>query len=291
MKDLTVKYLEQCFNNALNGLQLKAGQVDIVTKLRELLFGSDDLKGTIERMKKNTELSTLGIRIGEAYDFMEKNEIDFSSVSHHFLEHSEKISNTMKNLVESVSWEDFQRTVARLNELKLTGQENKRENEEQFEFMLDYQPSEKDNEETFELKKDFILDDELLTRNISFAEYRENILDSVKKIDGLLNDLQEGKHNNEQLTKCIRTIEINKNLSEKHNFDIITRMHGILSGTLKLIETESVRVNKQLIYAMRSCLIVIVAIIKDKKVDITEFLQRAEYLGKELEKLNKRAVT
>ncbi len=290
MKDITKTYLEQCFDKALTGIQLKAGQVEIVTKLRELLFKGNNIKGIIERMKKSTELSTFGIKVGEAYAFIEENEIDFSSVSHHFNEHTEKISQTIRNLIESVSWENFQRTIARLNELELAEEEGKKEKEEQIEFMLDYKPTENDDEETLEMKKDFILDDEVLIRDISFDEYREKILDSVKKIDELLNNLQENNYNDELLLKCIKTVETNKTLSENHNFEIITKMHGILADSLKLVGRDIVKINNQLIYAMRSCLIVIVAIIKDKKVDITEFLERAEFLGRELDKIKQREV-
>ncbi len=287
MKEITKTYLEQCFNNAVNELHLKAGQVEIISKLRELLFDSESVLNEIERMKKNTELSTFAIRLNEAYNFIESNEIDFSSVSHHFNEHSEKLAQSLKKLIDEFDWQNFQRIVARLHELELVNSESKTENTEPVEFMLEYQPTENDNDETLEMKSDFILDDELLQRDISFDEYKEKVLDSIKNMDALLNDLQDGNYSDEQIMKCLRTVEINKTLSEKHNFDIITRMHQTFEDSLRLIQKNVIKINKQLIYAMRSCLIVIVAIIKDKKVDITEFLKRAEFLGKEIEKLKK----
>ncbi len=287
MKEITKTYLEQCFNNAVNELHLKAGQVEIISKLRELLFDSESVLKEIERMKKNTELSTFAIRLNEAYNFIESNEIDFSSVSHHFAEHSEKLAQSLKKLIDEFDWQNFQRIVARLHELELVNSESKTENGEPVEFMLDYQPTENDNDETLEMKSNFILDDELLQRDISFDEYKEKVLDSIKNMDALLNDLQNGNYSDEQIMKCLRTVEINKTLSEKHNFDIITRMHQTFEDSLRLIQKNIIKINKQLVYAMRSCLIVIVAIIKDKKVDITEFLKRAEFLGKEIEKLKK----
>ncbi len=285
MKEITKKYLEQCFNNAVNGLHLKAGQVEIITKLRELLFDSGSVAGVIERMKKNTELSTFAIKLNEAYNFIETNEIDFSSVSYHFNEHTENISKTLNKLIEQFDWQNFQRIVARLNELELATTENTGSETEMAEFMLDYEPTGNDDDETLEMKSDFILDDEVLERDLSFAEYKEKVLDSIKNLDALLNDLLDGKHSAEQIFKCLRTVEINKTLSEKHNFDIITRMHQTFEDSLRLIQRGVIKINKQLIYAMRSCLIVIAAIIKDKKVDITEFLKRAEFLGREIEKL------
>jgi hypothetical protein len=57
-------------------------------------------------------------------------------------------------------------------------------------------------------------------------------------------------------------------------------MHEILVSVLSFIEQKKLDVNKSLVESMRACLIVIVAVVRAKDVDITNYLNKAENLGK-----------
>jgi hypothetical protein len=57
-------------------------------------------------------------------------------------------------------------------------------------------------------------------------------------------------------------------------------MHKIISLALDSISKGKLLVDKTIIESLRACLIVIVAVVKRKDVDITGYLNRAEDFGK-----------
>jgi hypothetical protein len=59
-------------------------------------------------------------------------------------------------------------------------------------------------------------------------------------------------------------------------------MHLIIGKTLLLIKNRDMMPGKELINALRACLIVIVALVKNKEVDITAYLHRAEEFGEKV---------
>jgi hypothetical protein len=81
-------------------------------------------------------------------------------------------------------------------------------------------------------------------------------------------------------------MKTNGELSAKIGFEIIANMHRILSTAFSLLSTKELVPKPDVIESMRACLIVIVAVVKGKEVDITNYLNRAEEFGRKIQLLN-----
>jgi hypothetical protein len=68
-------------------------------------------------------------------------------------------------------------------------------------------------------------------------------------------------------------------LADSHEFNLIAKMHEIVASALDAVYKGNLLVDKKLIESLRACLIVIVAVVKRKDVDITGYLNRAEEFG------------
>ena len=59
-------------------------------------------------------------------------------------------------------------------------------------------------------------------------------------------------------------------------------MHRIISRALLLIKNRELMPGKEVIESLRACLIVIVAVVRGKDVDINNYLNKAEEFGNRL---------
>ena len=98
--DLIKQYIVQCLTSASNNLRLTTHQLEAVGLLRETFYNSEDVEGDIKKMKTITELSTLGIRLNEVYNYLTTNKIDFLRISDKFKEHSQFLISDMSHLLE-----------------------------------------------------------------------------------------------------------------------------------------------------------------------------------------------
>jgi len=57
-------------------------------------------------------------------------------------------------------------------------------------------------------------------------------------------------------------------------------MHTIFYTALLSIKDKKIAIDKNLIESLRACLIVIVAVVRGKDVNITNYLNKSENLGK-----------
>ena len=99
----------------------------------------------------------------------------------------------------------------------------------------------------------------------------------------MLKKLAENDINTDQLNSYAKIMRTNGDLSAKIGFDIIANMHMIISQALMLIKTRDLMPGRDIIESMRACLIVIVAVVRGKEVDITNYLNRAEEFGREIQ--------
>jgi hypothetical protein len=60
-------------------------------------------------------------------------------------------------------------------------------------------------------------------------------------------------------------------------------MHTIISHALLLLGSGEIKPLKEIIESIRACLIVIVAVVRGKEVDITNYLNRAEAFGNKIQ--------
>jgi hypothetical protein len=98
----------------------------------------------------------------------------------------------------------------------------------------------------------------------------------------MLKKLVKNEVNYEDLSRYAKLMKMNGEISEKNGFEILSQMHNVLCRTLLLIRSRDLMPGKEVIESMRACLIVIVAVVKGKDVDIANYLKKAEGFEKKI---------
>jgi hypothetical protein len=122
-------------------------------------------------------------------------------------------------------------------------------------------------------------------QEISLIDFEKRILGPIKSLDKIIKDLASGIINQKELSKYIEIIQDNAALSNQRGFKVLEKMHMILEFGFSDILQGILEVDKTVTEALRACLIVIVALVKKKEVDISGYLNRAEEFAKKF--LNK----
>ena len=266
--DLIKVYLIQSVTSAANNLRLNAQQIEVVGLLRETIITSDDVGAEFLKMKKSTELSKLAIRLYEIYSFLTQGKVDFVKISEQFREHSRYLIRDLNQFLESVSPQIYKDAFDKINNEKkqiidvelvdrssLAGQIMVNEDEEQ--------------------RKEEAVKDVEKPMNSSL-DFEKKLLEPIKSLDEILKGLTLGKMNNEELSHYSEIMEDNASLSNQRRFKVLEKMHIIIAIAFNEIIAGSLEINKTVIEALRACLIVIVAVVKKKEVDISGYLNRAE---------------
>ena len=132
------------------------------------------------------------------------------------------------------------------------------------------------------MKEDFLLNGFEEEEELSFDAYVEKILEPVKTLDRYLKDIHSDEFLKSDIDIFISKMELNAKRSSKIGFKVLNNMHGIFAEGLKRIRAGKKEVDESFIESMRACLIVIVAVVRGKEVDITNYLNRAERFGNQL---------
>jgi len=275
--DLIKQYIVQSLTAASNNLRLTNHQLETLGLLREVLLNSDDLAVDIDKMKTITELSTLAIRLNEIYDYLTRSKI----VSDQFKRHSQYLINDLTNLL---GIDNPALIKAAIN--KLNGVGDKKESEE-----IDVNLSEdKTYSDTLavnvNISQNDIVEEEAENEKDFFKSYEELILKPVKPLDNMLKQLANSEINYEDMSRFAEIMKMNGEVSEKNGFEIISSMHRIIYKALTMIKSRELMPGKDVIESMRACLIVIVAVVRGKDVDITNYLNKAEDFEKEIQTIN-----
>lgn len=293
--DLIKQYIVQSISAASNNLRLSTQKIEVVALLREMIVKSGDLERDIKRMKKITEFSTLAIRLNEIYSYLTQNPVDYFKVSEKFKVHSQYLIKDLSHMLEIVNPQTFKKALEKINEpppeaqivSKESGLNNSSKNEP-INVDLSKRKAESaafEKSESDELKEKFILDEEKEEEDLFFQNYETTILKPIKSIDTMLKHITDNEIDPEEMTKFSEVMEKNGELSEKVGFDIISNMHKIMAKALKLIHTRELMPGKDIIESMRACLIVIVAVVRGKEVDITNYLNKAEEFGRKIQSI------
>jgi hypothetical protein len=288
--DLVKQYIIQSISTASNNLRLSTEKIEVVALLREMISKSDNLYEDIKKMKKITEFSTLGIRLNKIYDFLTEGRIDYLKISEQFKEHSQNLIKDLNHMLEMVTPATFMDSIK-----KIKGSEDKaaalpageKELKTDEEISVDLSKREPDEDifeisESDKIKEEIILSEEKTIDDNSFESYESSVLKSVKPFDALLKKLSDKEINSQEVEKYAGIMKENEHTSRKNGFNIIANMHGILAHSLLLIKNGILIPSSELIESMRACLIVIVALVKGKEVDISNYLNRAEEFGKKI---------
>ncbi|MFZ0456218.1 MAG: hypothetical protein WAM24_20885 [Ignavibacteriaceae bacterium] len=287
--ELIKQYINQSISTASNNLRLSTEKIEVVALLREMISNSGNLYDDIKRMKKITEFSTLAIRLNQIYDYLSEGKVDFLKLSDKYKEHSQSLIRDLNNMLDMVNPVTFKESIKKVKgeEEKETKTEVQVKAIEAAEISIDLSKREADENifettESDKIKEEIILSEDKTTDDNSFENYESAVLKSIKPFDALLKDLSEKEINAGEIAKYAGIMTENEIASRKNGFNIIASMHNILAHSLLLIKSGVLIPSSDLIESMRACLIVIVALVKGKEVDISNYLNRAEEFGKKI---------
>jgi hypothetical protein len=277
--DLIKHYINQSITIASNNLRLNNQQIEVVALLKEAISKSENLSDDLINMKKITELSLLAIRLNEIYNSLTQNKIDFLKVSDQFKEHSRYLIKDLGRMLDISTPASFITAIEKINRNLVLPKEvikvdlSKR--------VPDEEPFVKSKSE--EIKEKIILEeyndneDEDIIQN-----FEPTILGPIKPLDNLLKKISNNEIDYEELIKFSHLMDENAVLSRKIGFEILSGMHRIISKALLLIKNRELMPGKDVIESLRACLIVIVAVVRGKDVDINNYLNKAEDFGNRL---------
>ncbi|HPI37404.1 MAG TPA: hypothetical protein PK397_05610 [Ignavibacteriaceae bacterium] len=285
--DLTKQYIIQVIGLASNNLRLSSQKIEVVSLLKERIGNSENLGTDFQNMKKITELSKLAIRLNEIYLYLSSNKVDFLKLSEKFRDHIQLIIKDLSYLLDSTNPSSFKDSIQKLNEYRslsittepVVNSEQQEENEKSSRIAVKL--------ENEKLKEKFILEDDKHDDDDQtyFQNFEVTILKPIKHLDSLLKKVVLGTTDNEELQQYSEIMKFNGNLSEKFGSEIIANMHKIFAKALLYIKEGTLIPDKELIEQMRACLIVIVALVRNKEVDIKIYLNRAEEFGKKIQNM------
>lgn len=268
--DLVKIYLIQSITTAANNLRLNAQQIEVVGLLRETVVNSKDLSAELLLMKKTTELSKLAIRLSEIHSFLTQGKVDFVKISEQFREHSRYLIRDLNQFLENVSPKIYKDAFNKINNSHTTA--------------IDVELVDRSNlageimsVNVSESQENLIVEKKVYP--YSSIDFEKKILRPIKSVDDLLKKIPSGKVTDGELKEYFELMREHASLSSLNGFQVISKMHEIIASALFEINNGKLLVDKTVIESLRACLIVIVAVVKRKEVDITGYLNRAEEFG------------
>ena len=277
--DLIKQYIVQSINIAANNLRLNNQQIEVVALLKQTISRSENLSDDLINMKKITELSMLAIRLNEIYNSLSQNPIDLLKISDQFKEHSRYLIKDLGHMLDITTPSAFKSAIEKLNNAIVFPKE---------EIRIDLSkriPVEEPfiKSETEEIKEKIIFGDDIENEDEEIIQkFEPTILGPIKPLDNLLKKISNNEIDHEELIKFAQIMEDNAVLSRKIGFEILSGMHRIVSKALILIKNRELMPGKEVIENLRACLIVIVAVVRGKDVDINNYLNKAEDFGNKL---------
>ena len=275
--DLVKVYLIQSITSAANNLRLNAQQIEVVGLLRETITKCEDVGAEFLRMKKSTQLSKLAIRLSEIHSFLTLGKVDFIKISEQFREHSRYLLRDLNQFLENVSPQIYKDAFNKINNGDLPAIDVELVDRSNIAGQIMVNNLENQNNEG--------VSSNIEKQEISLIDFEKKILGPIKSLDEIIKDLASGIINQKELSKYIEIIQDNATLSNQRGFKLLAKMHMILEFGFSSILQGILEVDKTVTEALRACLIVIVALVKKKEVDISGYLNRAEEFAKKF--LNK----
>ncbi|MCK5458098.1 MAG: hypothetical protein KAI45_13300, partial [Melioribacteraceae bacterium] len=286
-------YIIQAISVASNNLRLSSDKIETVAILKEHFEKCEQFENQIKKMKTKTELSKFAIKLWESFQFVSSSHLDFLKVTDVFKEHSHNLVIELSNLLDIISPEKLREMLSTMEgerEISVTLESGKIKTEIPTEaeirkiVAIDEETS-KESAERDELKEELILGGLQNSNSFDFNDFEEVILKPISKLELLLKKMLTDTTIGINYSSYISLMKKNADISTEIGFTILADMYTIFYTAFTLIESKRLEVDKNLIESLRACLIVIVAVVRGKDVDITNYLNKAENLGKFL-KLN-----
>lgn len=277
--DFIKHYITQSINIAANNLRLNNQQIEVVALLKQTISKSENLSDDLINMKKITELSMLAIRLNEIYNSLSQNPIDLLKISDQFKEHSRYLIKDLGHMLDITTPAAFKTAIEKLNSAIVFPKEEI--NIDLSRRIPDEDPFIKSEAE--EIKEKIIFSEDLENEDEDLIQkFEPTILGPIKPLDNILKKISNNEIDYEELIKFAKIMDENAVLSKKIGFEILSGMHRIISKALILIKNRELMPGKEVIENLRACLIVIVAVVRGKDVDINNYLNKAEDFGNKL---------
>jgi hypothetical protein len=277
--DLIKQYITQSITIAANNLRLNNQQIEVVALLKQTITKSENLSDDLINMKKITELSLLAIRLNEIYNSLTQNPIDLLKISDQFKEHSRYLIKDLGHMLDITTPVVFKTAIEKLNSAIVFPKE-------EIKIDLSKRIPEEDpfiKSEAEEIKETIIFSEDIENEDEELIQkFEPTILGPIKPLDNVLKKISNNEIDYEELIKFAQIMDDNAALSRKIGFEILSGMHLILSKALILIKNRELMPGKEVIENLRACLIVIVAVVRGKDVDINSYLNKAEEFGNKL---------
>lgn len=288
--EINKQYIVQCITCAANNLRLSSEKIEVVAILKEHISQTEDMNKLIMDMKKLTRFSKFAIKLGEVNQFIQNGKIDFLKISDKFKEHTHLILRELSNLLDILTPQECLEGLNKSDSKSIGNEEeeNKQEIDHTKLFAAvktDVAQSStgiKQKTESDLLKEEIILGDLKDDNELTFENFEKEVLKPIKELDAFLVKLRKNTHNPDDLIYFTELMNNNAELSQKIGFEVITNMHNIFAETLTQIKENKLVPDETLVEQLRACLIVIAAVVREKDVDITSYLNEAEILGKKV---------
>lgn len=270
---------------AANNLRLSSEKIETVALIRERLNSTENLSDEIKNFKKITELSKLGIRLGEIHSFIENGKYDFAKFSDKFKEHSYSLVSDMNVMLDVLTPNAARNVFLKAKENAVIADPPKSvpsSGGEKKEVTIQITPEIElpRRSHADELREAIIFEELNKDTSLDFENYEEKVLRPIKELDAFLNRVVKYDFTENEIKSLIRKMTENAEMSKKIGFEILSNMHKIFASGLELIDKKKIAASPNVVESLRACLIVIVAVVRGKEVDITSYLNRAENFGK-----------
>jgi len=291
--DLIKQYIVQSITTASGNLRLNNQRIEVLAMLKEVILKSKNIQQDLNQMKKITELSKIAIKLSEIHHYLSEGSIDFLKVTDNFKAHSYNLIKEINHMLDMVNPYTFRHTIDRLIEPEkkiveiIIEPESKLENELETEFLSRKLDNLGNSISAVEKAKEMILLEEEKDKDDlhPFNSFESTILKPIKSIDSILNEINIDSEIPAEVEEYSKVMAANADLSLQNGFDILSQMHTIISEGLIHLKNKSLVPSKEVTESIRACLIVIVAVVKSKEIDIKNYLNRAEVFGKFLQKI------
>lgn len=305
--DLIKQYIVQCIAVASSNLRLNNQRIEVIAMLKDVISKSKDIQYDLNQLKKITELSKLAIKLSEIHNYLREGNIDFLKVSDKFKEHSFNLIKELNHMLDMVDPYTFQEKLdhffqpeKNVVEVILESQNSSDDNSHDNLELKEIEKNKNDITDDSNLRGTMPVDkDDVKDKDVdkerkkdkgevyikSFDSFETTILKPIIVIDSMLNQITLDSELPAEIEEYSALMTVNAELSSKNGFDILTKMHEIVSSGLILLKNKTLVPSKEVIESLRACLIVIVALVKSKEVDIKNYLNRAEVFGKFLQKI------
>lgn len=287
--DFIKDYLIQVLTDCSNKLRLDSSKLEVITLLKEQIYKSESPEVLFRNMKKVTEFAKLAIRLNDIYVYLNTTKIEFRTISKKFEEHSDLLLKDLTPFLDILTGVRFQKAMEKV--LFFSGSAVMKPG--QVSAIIDFSAPKGSRVTTESLHQNTeepepenqdteIPDDPDHDSDMTYQQYESRILHPIRGLDEILKALLSGEYNADDLTHYSKLILWNSQIAMKFGTEIVAKMHLIIAKALPMIRDGELKPTKDTIESIRACLIVIVALVRGKGVDIKMYIDRAEEFGKKI---------